>query len=300
MSLSPVIIFVYSRLEHTKKLVTSLNDNKLLKESDVFVFSDSSNNDEIQREVLKVRNFVKSNIFSKNLKIIERKENFGLSKNIISGLNEVFLKYDKAIIIEDDLILSPYFLNYMNDALSIYSDSTEVASISGYMYPIKSEKFSNRYFFLNLVESWGWATWKRAWQEMRLDSKELKEEIIYKNKKKMFSLNNKFDYFQMLEDNILKKNDSWAVRWYASTFLKGMITLFPNKSFVQNIGMDSSGEHCSPTSLYDTNVAKEYTQLKIQEKVEFSKDRKVLENYFFLNKFRRYNELIKMKLKNIF
>lgn len=300
MTLSPVIIFVYSRLEHTKRLITSLNKNKLLKDSEVFVFSDSSSNEKVQKEISKVRKYIKDNIFAKNLKIIERKENFGLSKNIISGLNEVFLKHDKAIILEDDLVLSPYFLDYMNDALSMYSEYENIASISGYMYPIKPNKFSNEYFFLNLIESWGWATWKRAWQKMRLDSTDLKEEILLKNKKKLFCLNNKFDYFKMLDDNIKKKNDSWAVRWYASTFLKDMITLFPNKSFVQNTGMDSSGEHCSPTSLYDTTLVERYNKLEIQEIIEFNNDRRVLENYFFLNKFRRYKELIKLKLINIF
>ena len=299
MNLSPIAIFAYSRKEHTKRLVDSLLKNDLFLKSKIYFFLDAAKDKNVEKNVLEVKKFIKDHPSAKKFKIVEREMNYGLSKNIIEGLNEVFLNHEKVIVLEDDLELSPYFLNFMNDALNIYSEKNKVASISGYMYLINSQKFSDNYFFLKLIESWGWGTWKRAWKEMRLDSTNLRNEILFANRQKEFSLNNKFNYFKMLEDNISKKNDSWAVKWYASIFLKDMLTLFPNKSFVHNTGLDSSGEHCGTTSVYDSKINHFYDKIDEKEPLEINNDRKILENYFYYSRYKFYYEILKSKIKKI-
>jgi len=298
MNFSPIIIFVYNRLHHLDRLFNSLQRNDLFKKSKVLIFSDGPKNQIDKDKVDNVRKLLKKILIPKNSEIIENDVNLGLSRNVIGGLNKTFQIYDRAIILEDDLELSPFFLNYMNDALNLYATSENVASISGYMYPIEPKKFSNNYFFLKLIESWGWGTWKRAWNIFENDSLQLKKKIDEKQLTNEFNFESGISYYKMLTDNINGLNDSWAVRWYASTFLKNMNTLFPSKSFVKNIGVDNSGVHCSYTTVYDTLVNFDYKKLEKNHSLESLSDRLVVQSFFRKIKYKRYLDKVINKIKN--
>jgi hypothetical protein len=150
--------------------LNSLQKNNLFEKSKVLIFSDGPKNEIDKGKIYKVRELLKKKLIPKNSEIIENNFNLGLSRNIIEGITKTLKIYDSVIILEDDLEVSPYFLNYMNDALNLYANSKNVSSISGYMYPIKPKKFSNSYFFLNFIESWGWGTWNRAWNNFEKNS----------------------------------------------------------------------------------------------------------------------------------
>ena len=297
MTFSPIIIFVYNRLDHLNRLFNSLDKNNLFKKSKILVFSDGPKHEIDINKIDKVRELLKKRLNPQNSEIIENHVNLGLSKNVIGGLNKTFKIYDRAIILEDDLELSPFFLNYMNDALNLYANSENVASISGYMYPIAPKKFSNNYFFLKLIESWGWGTWKRAWNIFENDSLQLKKKIDEKQLANQFNFESGISYYKMLTDNINGLNDSWAVRWYASIFLKNMNTLFPSKSFVKNIGVDDSGEHCGYTTVYDTQVNFDYKKLEKNHSLESLSDRLVVQSFFRKIKYKRYLDNVINKIK---
>ena len=288
MYISPIIIFTYNRLDHLNTLIRSLKKNPLFEKSKVLVFSDGPKNEIDKKKIEKIRVYLKKKLISRNYEIIERPSNYGLSKNIIDGINHTFKKYDKIIILEDDLEVSPFFLNYMNDALDLYANSKNVSSISGYMYPIEPTKFSSNYFFLKIIESWGWGTWKRAWNNFEKDSLILKKQIDEKKLANQFNFGSGISYYKMLEDNINGLNDSWAVRWYASTFLKNMYTLFPSKSFVKNIGIDNSGENCNYTTVYDSSINLEYNKLEKNNISESFSDRFLIQAFFKKIKYKRY------------
>jgi hypothetical protein len=298
MYISPIIIFTYNRIDHLDTLIRSLKKNNLFADSKVFVFSDGPKNEIDKKKIENIRIFLKKNLQIHKSEIIERDVNLGLSRNVIGGITDAFKTYDQLIILEDDLEVSPFFLNYMNDALNMYKSVDNVASISGYMYPIDPKKFSNDYFFLNLVESWGWGTWKRAWNIFENDSLQLKKKIDEKQLANEFNFESGISYYKMLTDNINGLNDSWAVRWYASTFLKNMNTLFPSKSFVKNIGIDDSGEHCSYTTVYDTLVNFDYKKLEKNHNLESLSDRLVVQSFFRKIKYKRYLDNVINKIKN--
>ena len=169
MTLSPICLFVYKRLDLTIKTVTSLKGNLYANGSDLFIFSDAPKNDEDQLLVLEVRKYIKSIVGFKSVKIIERENNLGLAESIISGVTEVINQYGKIIVLEDDLLTSKYFLKYMNDALEKYQNESEVISILGYIYPIKTQL--PELFFLRGTDCWGWATWDKAWKTFEKDRK---------------------------------------------------------------------------------------------------------------------------------
>lgn len=241
-NLAPIAIFTYNRLHYLKILINSLKKNTLSRNSIIFIFSDGWKNDNDKEDVLKVRKYISKISGFKKIFIILRSNNFGLSKNIIDGISFVLKSNKKIIVLEDDLKLSKYFIKYINNALKIYSNEKKVASIHGWSFPINFKKNTNDYFFIRGADCWGWGTWKRAWKKFETDGNKLLNKIKRNNLESIFNFNSYFNYLKMLEDQVNKKNNSWAVRWHASAFLENMYTLYPKVSLVQNIGTNN-GTH---------------------------------------------------------
>ena len=246
---SPVVLFVYARPEHTRRTLRALQQNMLAEESDLIIYSDAASSLEKQLAVCEVREFLQTITGFRSVTIIHRPENFGLAKSIIEGVTEQLGKSERVIVLEDDLVTSPYFLKYMNDALERYADDDRVASIHGYVYPV-SQALPDT-FFLPGADCWGWATWRRGWALFNPDGQYLLDELKCRKLIRAFNFNGAYPYSEMLEGQIKGKNDSWAVRWYASAFLAGKLTLYPGQSLVNNIGNDLTGVHSGATSKYD-------------------------------------------------
>jgi hypothetical protein len=253
MALSPIALFTYNRPYHTQRTIEALQQNKLSAQSDLYIFSDGPREDPSGAQVQEVRNYLKRINHFKSVNIIERKSNIGLSANIIEGIQQILSEYGKVIVLEDDLLTSPYFLDFMNEGLRSYENDENVISIHGYVYPVE-EKLPNT-FFLRGADCWGWATWKRGWDLFQPDGNLLLKRLIESNQTEQFDFDGSYPYIRMLMDQIAGKTNSWAVRWYASTFLENKFTLYPGKSLVSNIGGDGSGtnngfEYLLPATLY--------------------------------------------------
>ncbi|KKP37069.1 MAG: hypothetical protein UR23_C0008G0002 [Candidatus Roizmanbacteria bacterium GW2011_GWA2_32_13] len=280
--LSPIVLFVYNRPEHTQKTVESLQKNFLAEESDLFIFSDGPKNDLDVVKVQEVRNYIKKISGFKSTAISEKDKNLGLANSIISGVTDIVNKFGKIIVLEDDMISSPYFLEFMNEALDIYGNEKKVISIHGYIYPIKNklkEKLPET-FFLKGADCWGWATWKRGWNLFEPDGGKLLRELEERNLLHEFDFNGSYPYSNMLRRQIAGQNDSWAIRWYASAFLRDKLTLYPRESLIQNIGLDNSGTHAGNSYLKETALVKEKIEISRIPAEENVTAKKILARYF--------------------
>jgi putative methyltransferase (TIGR04325 family) len=250
---APVAFFVYNRLDHTQKTVEALQKNPLAKETDLIVFSDAARTPDKEGAVVAVRGYVASINGFKSLTVHHRPHNYGLANSIIDGVTQVLGEYERVIVMEDDLVTSPHFLAYMNEALERYANDERVASIHGYVYPVKQPL--PEAFFLPGADCWGWATWRRGWLLFNLNGQYLLDELRRRKLMRAFDFEGAYSYSKMLQGQINGINDSWAVRWHASAFLAGKLTLYPGRSLVQNIGNEGSGTHCGTTSIYDVCVS---------------------------------------------
>ena len=241
MSCAPIALFTYSRADHTRQAVESLLANKEAVESDLFIFSDGPKNDGKVAAVEENRKYIHTITGFKSIKIIEREENWGLANSLIAGITEIVNKYGRVIVVEDDLILSPYFLQFMNDALEKYKEEERVSSISAFLNPVDGEVPST--FFLRYFACWGWATWKRGWGILINDSKELLRQLRWK--KNDFNIGGTGPFYGILYCDKVGLNNSWAVRFYASQFLANKLQLFPGHTLALQNGTDGSGTHCS-------------------------------------------------------
>lgn len=293
---SPLVLFTYNRVNHTQQVVKSLLRNEYASDTDLIIYSDASKKDNTVQDVQFVRQYLSTVSGFKSIKIIERTENFGLARNIIDGVNSVVNQYGKVIVLEDDLVVSPYFLKYMNEALDLYEKEEQVACIHGYVYPVKKQLPET--FFIKGADCWGWATWKRGWDLFCSDGKALLNEIDKRNLKKEFDFDNSYPYYKMLKQQVEGNNNSWAIRWYASAFLNNKLTLYPGRSLVKQIGMDGSGTHCGENTVFNVQLVEVPINVQKIQMEETLIARKIFTNYFrYTMKIEKLRSLVKKILK---
>ena len=244
---APILLFAYNRPDHLRKCLISLAACEGALESILHIFCDGPKPgfEEAVKETRKVARQEANGRFAE-VRILEAAQNKGLSRSVIDGVSSVFETSDSVIVIEDDLVLSPYFIDYMNSALHNYESQNEVFSITAYCYPRRRFQippdFSDEAFLLPRIGSWGWATWKSRWGKAVWDTK-----IFYELAN---SENELSDYAKTGADKaelvkLLSKGeiDSWAIRWDYAAYKNGAMSLYPSRSLVQNIGFDNSGRH---------------------------------------------------------
>ena len=281
MALTPIILFIYNRPDHTKQTLEALSNNTLASQSDLFIFADGPKNTASKEQlesIKQTRKVAASENWCKSVTLIESETNKGLARSIIEGVTEIINKYGKAIILEDDIITGKYFLEYMNEALEKYQGNKEVWHVTGWRDPIKHTK-KNKAYFYPTMDCWSWATWTDRWQYFKKDPLYYKS-IFSPQMIESFNVDNTDKgMFSQIEDNITGKINTWAIFWYATIFVNNGLCLGPTKSLCKNIGFDNSGVHCG------TNSAEEIIETidnKIQvfpkkielDKKEFSKNKK--------------------------
>jgi len=252
-NLAPIALFVYNRPDHTRRTLNYLQKNVLAEDSRLFIFSDGAKTDADQPKVDQVRQLIKEVSGFKSVKVINSKQNNGLANSIIKGVTQLVNEYGKVIVFEDDLLSSPYTLEYFNEALTRYANEEKVMHIGAYMFDLEDKKLPQTFFY-RIATSWGWATWSRAWKNFEPDVDTLINQFD-KQKIHAFSIDGTMNFWKQIQEFKTGKNNSWAIRWYASIFLKGGLTLNPSHSLVHNIGHDGTGVHSNIENTYQVKIA---------------------------------------------
>lgn len=285
-SKSNSFICLQSPMAHTANN-RGFKKNILSAESELVIYSDAPKCKKHEATVRSVRCYIKTINQFKKVTIIERENNLGLANSIIDGVTNITNQYGKVIVLEDDLVTSPYFLTYMNNALDMFANDDRIISVHGYVYPVEQEL--PEAFFLPGADCWGWATWKRGWKLFNSNGQYLLDELRRQKLVQDFDFNNSYPYSKMLKGQVDGTNDSWAIRWYASAFLADKLTLYPGRSLVQNIGNDNSGTHCGGSNNFDSKLTETKINLKniVVEPSKISKQ--IFEDFFEVYKRDFYN-----------
>ena len=252
--LAPIVLFVYNRPDHTRRTIEALAKNPLASESDLHIFSDGPKTTKDLPSVNAVRDILKDSKGFKNIVIHHRETNLGLARNVIGGVREIVNLHGKVIVLEDDVLLAPYALDYFNDALTKYERIPKVMHIGAYMYNIDRRALDET-FFTRLSMSQAWATWKTSWDYFEEDIN-LLINCFDKEKIKAFTFDHTMNFWKQMLDQKKGNVDSWAIRWYASLFLNGGLSIQTTYSLLENIGHDGSGVHSSISTMFDTEVQK--------------------------------------------
>lgn len=238
---APVALFAYRRPDHVRRTLASLAANPEARGTDLIAFVDGPRTpaqaDAVAATIAEIRRVEGF----RSVTVHDRPVNYGLSASVVDGVEQVLADYPSVIVLEDDLEVSPAFLAYMNDGLQRFAETDEVVSIHGYVYPLRRPVPPA--YVIRGADCWGWSTWRRGWQVYRSDGAALLAELHERGLERVFDFDGAFPYTAMLRAQVQGRIDSWAVRWYASAFLAGKVTVYPGRSLVRNIGQDGSGTH---------------------------------------------------------
>lgn len=279
MIYAPILLFVYNRPEHTRRLITSLQANRQAAQSHLIVYADQARNEEDRPKVEEVRQYIHSLQGFGSVELVERNENWGLARNVIDGVTTQLMRYDRIIVLEDDLVVAPYFLQFMNEALETYKDEERIGHIQACDFTQDSSLPDT--FLIKWTGSWGWATWARAWKHFNPNGQQLLEQLERRKLTRTFDFNGNYPFTRMLRRQIAGLNNSWAIRWNASLFLTDILSLNVGKSLVQNTGFDGSGTNCGGGGLYDSTLwMKPLPVIPISPVAENQEARHVFERYY--------------------
>lgn len=294
LKLAPICLFAYNRFEETKQTIEALKNNFLASQSDLYIFSDGWKDESSKHKVLKVRALLKEIKGFKSVTVKESKVNKGLANSIIHGVTEIICLEGKVIVLEDDLVSSPNFLNFMNEALDFYRENDSIFSISGYSMFLPSLKsYKNDYYLGVRASSWGWATWRRSWTEIDWEIKDYASFSKTTQKRKEFNVGGS-DMTKMLANQMNHKIDSWAIRWCYNQFKRSQYTVFPKISKLINIGFGANATHTKSTKRFDTILDKGK-----QTNFNFSKDVHLEKK--LVNEFKyKFSILARLKEKLLF
>ena len=259
MPLAPIIVFAYNRPEHLRKTLTWLGQNELADQSALYIYCDGPKPNATDEQLTKVQaarkvaHEVALVPTFKEVHIIERKENLGLGTSVITGVTEIINKHGRAIVLEDDLLTSPYFLKYMNEALDFYESRPAVMSVSANRPPVGKMQIPADYEYDVFVSlrpfSTGWATWKDKWNRIDWSMDYLKDFLKHPEQIKAFNRGGD-DLTNMLLMQRDHKIDSWAIRYAFQHFYHHAVAILPCLPYVDNIGFDGTGIH-SGTNEHD-------------------------------------------------
>lgn len=286
MNIAPVILFAYNRAEHLAKTINALAKCELAAQSRVIVMIDGPKNEEDRRK--QERMILDLDVVSgfARVEVRTRKINVGLEQNITTGITSVINEYGKAIILEDDILVSPLFLRYMNDTLDFYEDKKEVWHISGWNFPISADDLPSS-FLWHTALGWGWATWADRWQHYKRDPNALIQRWDQIDIQK-FNLHGCFDFWDQVIKNASGHLHTWAIFWCCAIFEHRGLCLNPTKSMTTNIGFDGTGTHDADT---------EFT-LAYDPEFDYAKDglpTELSENRLVVSAIIQYNKQIQLE-----
>ncbi|MGH2530818.1 MAG: hypothetical protein ACRDJW_00800 [Thermomicrobiales bacterium] len=239
---APIALFLYKRADHARQTITSLQACPGFAESPHYVYADGPRHEQDVDDVRATR-AVARELLGERAVFIEREHNLGLSASIIAGVTELCDRYGKVIVVEDDLAVAPSFLQFLNDGLHRYADDARVMQLNAFTFDAPALARQREAVFLPLTASWGWATWKRAWDLFDRDANGWQDLMGDKRLRRQFDLDNRADKSKMLALQMQAEQGGWDVVWYYTLFKRRGLALFPPRSLVFNIGLDGSGAH---------------------------------------------------------
>ena len=240
---TPLAVFAYNRPRHLSKTLHALSKCRRIQECLVFIYCDGSNNPKHDDLVEETRIVAKKYAKMMGWLVVERSVNLGCDQSIINEVTKLCKDFGRVIVIEDDIYVSPAFISFMLESLDHYENNVNVYQIAGFSYS-NNRLSSGDSFFIPLTNSWGWATWERAWKSFKINYEQANNLLLNKKFCHNFDLNGSYPYSHMLQDDISRIENKWDIWWYFSVFLNRGLVLYPVSSIVYNIGFDSSGLHC--------------------------------------------------------
>lgn len=247
---APVVVFGFNRPDVFGETIRALKNNSLATDTNLYIFIDGPRNEEDVPKVGDVAKIAHAVTGFKSVTVNASPVNKGLANSIISGVTEIIEQYGRVIVVEDDLIVAPSFLTYMNQFLDKYKHDYRIFQISGFGVKIKPPTDYNYDIYMHIrAQSWTWGTWKDRWETVDWKVSDFIELSRDKKRQRAFNKGGS-DLFGMLKGYMNGVNNSWYIRFNYSMFKQKKYAIVPVKSLVLNEGFGAEATHCNTYNRY--------------------------------------------------
>lgn len=273
-----IIIFAYNRSRHLQNVLDGLQQNEGV--SALYIFQDGLKREEHREEWEKTRQAIQNIAWCEVIYKLAP-YNKGLAKSVTDGVSAVLADHDAVIVLEDDCVPHPQFMEYMTKALEKYEPYKEVYHIGASSEPADVVPNGTDAYFMGRINSCGWGTWKDRWVQFCNDYKMIGRIKADGELNEWFNL-----WGQDLEEHVLGNiygtTDTWAAFWALTVIMKKGYCMSPYESLIYNIGFDGTGVHSGiRENTLKFRPPKKLAEIILPDKVEFVKDyRKSFANYY--------------------
>jgi len=259
MSIMPysIALFAFNRPDLLQRTLTALAANELADKASLTIFCDGPRYEQDEAGTQAVCKLAKRVKGFASLEVVERPQNMGCAASVIDGLTEMFRLHERLIVIEDDILTSPYTLRFLSEGLTRYAENDKVFSVSAWSPPHVAHKIAKDYpydvYAFPRFGCWGWASWRDRFQDIDWAVSDYLQFKASRSQQKAFAEGGE-DLPSMLDMQMTGKINSWAVRACYACFKRGGLVIYPFKSYTLNIGIGSGTHTTSQTSKWDTDI----------------------------------------------
>lgn len=271
-----IAVFAYDRPVHLERVLSGLESNGV---EHIYVFADGPSEKPgvaVVRKVIDAINWCETTV-------VARDENLGLARSVVRGVDRVFEDHDRIIVLEDDCVPSPHFVELMNTCFDSYEDDPQVMNVTGFGPPIDvPERYPYDVYFTHRSCSWGWGTWKSAWERFEHEPMTLVEFRNREDELRTTTRKAGYDISTMLRRQLRGKIDSWAVWWVWAIINAGGVCVNPVQSRIKNIGFDKTGTHGDADDNFAVKLSDQPAEgLRLPDNVTVDRDLNRRYNRFF-------------------
>lgn len=304
--LAPIVLFIYNRPDHTQKVIDALRQNTLAKQSILYVFADGPKEtatSEQKTRIEETRRIASRVIGFQKVHLMFSEKNKGCAKSIIDGVTYVVNKHGRVIVVEDDIVTIPQFLQYMNDALNVYDKDHRIWAVGGMNMDVQlPQKYTTKHdvYLVRRSCSWGWATWRTRWRDIDWEVRDADK--FFSDPKAMRRFDRGGDGMaQMLKDQLDSKIDAWDIVWDYHIYKHNGYCIYPVRSFTYNVGLDGSGTHYVTGKEADAQAPlfnPEKDQLRLEPHLRPNREvQRIFYNYWGDNPKLSFTTTVKRRIK---
>lgn len=258
---TPILFIIFNRYDTEIQVFNKIKD---IKPKQLFIAADGprENRKDDDEKCKKARSIIDLIDWDCEVKTLFREKNLGCGKGVSGAISWFFENVEKGIILEDDCIPNDDFFIYCQDLLERYKDDDRISVVSGTNNEMTSNTNYSYYYSVN-AQIWGWATWKRVWNNYRYDINDFDKHVLKQKIKKYASTIGErilLNYrLSMISSNkVMEKRhvDTWDYQAYMSFLMKDYLAIIPQKCLISNVGFGEDATHTnniSESKTYETH-----------------------------------------------